>query len=220
MKTFEEIKDRTLAEYTSMRYRTEDRTTLTPLEKEGCLRTIDEHIDNIDEVTTILIGSHANRIIHSIQEAYNKHLNDYFNNFERFLEEHITGFSPYDDKPSCTPTYDGAQISCLYLSIGNADLAWFKGHSPFEPEVCDLFRQHINNAYGTNIPMSGVLEQAKQDYDEVCYSGDQTAKDKTFVHWMEARRDSGDLLNGGTCYLLATNQEYQEAKARCAEKTI
>ena len=87
-------------------------------------------------------------------------------------------------------------------------------------ETCDFFRQFVNSKCGTNIPMSGTLEQAKKEYEEALMNGDEIAKDEAYVRLAEVQRDSGKLKNGADYYLLATNQQYQEAKARCSSKSL
>lgn len=68
--------------------------------------------------------------------------------------------------------------------------------------------------------MSGTLEQAKKEYEEALMNGDEIAKDEAYVRLAEVQRDSGKLKNGTDYYLLATNQQYQEAKARCSRKSL
>lgn len=51
-------------------------------------------------------------------------------------------------------------------------------------------------------------------------NGDEIAKDEAYVRLAEVQRDSGKLKNGTDYYLLATNQQYQEAKARCSRKSL
>lgn len=64
-------------------------------------------------------------------------------------------------------------------------LLCFKGHDPMSDETGELFRQAINDNYGTNIPMSGVERQALKDYKIVEYGNDEIAKTQAFIHLKE-----------------------------------
>ena len=223
MKTFGELKESGKANIIAIMQR-----AMQKLEK-GDLRLNDEtvqnmiiqecqsNIKNIDEVTTIEIGAQTNLLIKAIQTAYQCHLNDYWQNFERFINDYVTGLTP-DGKPK-NGLYFG-QDQCLMLGVGINELLCFKGRSPMDSESGDLFRQIVNANFGTNIPMSGVVQQAIQDYEAVAFGDDEIAKAQAFTHLKEVQRDSGLLKNGGIYYTLATDQIYQDAKAICTGKKL
>ena len=175
------------------------------------------YVENIDEVTTISIGATTNSLINAIQKAYQFHLNDYWQDFDRFIDEYVTGLTP-DGKPRNGAFF--GQSQCLLLGVGPEELSCFKGRNPMSNETGDLFRKLINNNYGTNIPMAGVVDQARSDWEAVAFGDDVEAKDRALMTLKEAQRDAGILQNGGTYYLLATDKNYQDAKSRCSGKNI
>ena len=223
MRTYEEVKTGILNSKYSLMSRCQDAI-------DGGLNEFDErinrrviqacqtYIENIDEVTTINIGATTNSLIRTIQKAYHHHLTDYWENFEKFASENIVGTIENGIERRARFNSTG---ECLKLGIGVGELSsCFKGKDPMNPETGDLFRNLINSNYGTNIPMAGVQKQALKDYEAVSFGTDQHAKDKAFVTLKEAQRDAGSLQNGGDYYLLATNQEYQAAKARLSGRNL
>ena len=98
------------------------------------------------------------------------------------------------------------------LGITIEDLQCIKGLNPMDPEVINLFKTMVNEKLGTNIPMSGVLEQAQQEYESIPV-GDKEASAAAFVRLRELQRDEGDFHNSGylSSKLLATDPDYQEA---------
>ena len=224
MRTYDDVKKGLLLEKKSLMNR-----CIQALEKGGvkdfevvALNSVigdcQEYIDNIDEVTTIEIGGTTNSIISGIQSAYKLYLNDYWQNFEKFADEYIIGLTPEGNFKNGSFF---AQSQCYQLGIGISELAsCFKGKDPMSNEAADDLKKLVNYSYGTNIPMAGVEQQALQEYQSVAFSFDQAAKDKAFVNLKEVQRDAGSLKNGGTFYLLATNQDYQEAKARLEQKNL
>lgn len=224
MRTFEEIKE--TEKYTCIRTM---QKAMQELEKGGLKKFEEEankqviqncqsKIENIDEVTTIEIGAVTNSLIESMQTAYSYHLTDYWSDFEKFIDKYVLGLTP-DGKLKDGPYF--AKSQCYDLGVGINELLCFKGKDPMSGKTGDLFRQIINTNYGTNIPMSGIEEQALQDYNAVAFGDDEIAKAKAFVHLREIQRDSGSLRNGlGNYHLLANDQAYQDAKAICAGKTL
>lgn len=170
------------------------------------------NIENIDEVTTIDIGAETNSLIEQIKTQYEMHLVDYYQDFERFINEYIFGLNP-DGKPKDRAT--SGKFLCMSLGVGANELLCFKGKNPMKGETGDLFKQTVNHIYGTNIPMSDIENQAHQAYKEAAYSGDELEKAQAFMHLREIQRDAGKLKNGGSYHLLAYDQLYQEAKAIC-----
>lgn len=216
MKTFEEIKESMKSNKIFIMQRAmQDLKNggLRDFEEKAAKMTIQDcqsYIENIEEVATIEIGAETNSLIEAIQTAYKFHLTDYWQNFERFIDEYVLGLTP-NGEPKNVAYFGKSQ--CLKLGVGISDLLCFKGRSPMSSEACDLFKQIVNGNYGTNIPMSGVEQQALQDYEAVAFGDDEIAKAQAFIHLKEIQRDSGALRNGGTYYILAANQAYQDAKA-------
>ena len=176
------------------------------------------YIDNIDEVTIIEIGSVTNSLIEAIKKAYQYHLVEYWQNFEKFMEKYIIGLTP-DGKLKAGSFF--GQSQCYELGVGLKELSiCFKGKNPMTAETGDLFRKLINTNYGTNIPLTGVEEAALKEYESVAFGTDTDKKDQAFICLKEIQRDAGALKNGGDYYILATNQNYQEAKARCSGRSI
>ena len=182
------------------------------------IRDCQDYLDNIDEVTTIDIGATTNDLIRAIQTGYKLHQTYYWQNFKRFATEYIVGLTPegnFINGPYL------AQIECYKLGIGVQELAaYFEGRNPFDDKTGDGFRNFVNTNLGTNIPMAGTVEKAREDWEAVAFGDDLDAKDRAFCTLKEQQRDNGDLKNGGIYYLLATNQTYQVAKARCSGPTL
>lgn len=223
MRTFDEIKEIMKENRLSIMQRAmEDikNNNLKDFEKTALNMTIQKcqsNIENIEEVTTIEIGAETNSLIKAIQTAYQLHLNKYWDNFENFMDGYIIGLTP-EGKPKYG-TYFG-QEQCYQLGISINELLCFKGRNPMSSETEDLFRKIVNTNYGTNIPMSGVEQKALQDYDTVAFGHDEIAKAQAFMHLKEIQRDSGKLKNGGLYYTLATNKDYQNAKAICTGRSL
>lgn len=223
MKTFEEIKENIKKSEISLMQQTMQKLEqggLMDYEKASAnmiIRECQSVIENIDEAATIEIGAQTNSLIKSIGLAYTAHLNEYWQNFEEFINKYVLGLTPDGEK--IPGTYLG-QSQCLELGVGIKELSCFKGISPTSKEAGDLFRNVINANYGTNIPMSGIEEQALQNYNAVASGNDEIAKAQAYVHLMEVKRDSGALMNGGSYFLLATNQDYQNAKAMCTGRKL
>lgn len=176
------------------------------------------YIENIEEVAAIEIGAETNSLIEAIQTAYQRNSTEYWQNFEKFIDEYVLGLTSEGKLKS--GFYLG-QNQCLSLGITSVnDLLCFKGRDPMKAETCDLFRQFVNNNYGTNIPMSGVEQQAKQDYEAVASGKDEIAKAQAFIHLKEVQRDSGKLKNGGFYYILSSDKNYQDAKTICAGRSL
>lgn len=223
MKTFEEIQESIKATEVSIMQRamqTLEESGLEDYEERAANITIQEcqsNIENIEEVATIEIGAETNALIKSIQTAYQFHLVDYWQDFERFVDKYVTGLTP--DGKFKSGAYFG-QSQCLTLGVGINELICFKGRNPMSGETEDLFRQIVNSNCGTNIPMSGVAQQALQDYESVAFGDDEMAKAQAFIHLKEVQRDSGLLRNGRSYYTLATDQNYQDAKAICTGRNL
>lgn len=207
MKTFDELKSEKLKNYTYHIDRMNNELAQGGLKDDEVetnntvIRIFQSYADNIDEVVTIDIGAYVNGLIGDIQRKYN--ISYYWDDFERFVDEYLS-----------------KSYYCNLLGIDATDLLGFKDRDPMSDETCDFFRQFVNSKCGTNIPMSGTLEQAKKEYEEALMNGDEIAKDEAYVRLAEVQRDSGKLKNGTDYYLLATNQQYQEAKARCSRKSL
>ena len=222
MKTFEEIKENIKKSKISLMQQAMQKLKqggLKDYEKASAnmmIRECQSVIENIDEAATIEIGAHTNSLIKSIGLAYTAHSNEYWQNFEEFINKYVLGLTP--DGKEIPGMYFG-QSNCLALGVGIKELSCFKRISPTSKEAGDLFRNVINANYGTNIPMSGIEEQALQNYYAVAVT-DVIAKAQAYVHLMEVKRDSGELMSGGNYFLLATNQDYQNAKAMCTGKKL
>lgn len=172
-------------------------------------------LDNIDEVTTIEIGAATNSLIETIQRvsqicSFTGHLKD----FDEFIKTYILGIT--SDGRRRGGVYLGLD-SCLILGININDLSCFKEFdSVRDSRAGDRFREYVNTNCGTNIPMSGVLKKALDDYEEAVDGNyDEFVIAKALMHLKETQRDSGNLKLGEKYYILATDLEYQAAKAKC-----
>ena len=179
--------------------------------KERLIKNYLRQIENIEEIATIEIGYSTNKLIRVIQRAYKYYFDEYWQDFDNFMEKHIIGVTP-DGKLLSGERF--GTYECLLLGLGIEELSCFKGKDPLSDGTCNLFRSYINANYGTNIPMAGVEHQALNNYKEVAFRSDSEAKDKAFVKLREVQRDSGALKLGGEYHLLSTDKAYQEAKAR------
>lgn len=175
--------------------------------------SLQSNLDNIDEVTTIKIGSEVNSLIKYIQYAYSREGSDYHNQFEKFMERWVLGEYDRDGNKKPGP----AAVDYVYsLGITGEDLQCLKGTIPIEKEFGDVLRQRVNAVMGTNIPMAGVEETALREYQ----NASEENKAQAFVTLKEVQRDSGSLRNGNSYYPLANNQAYQEAKANISGRTM
>jgi len=181
------------------------------------IRNCQSNIENIDEVTAIEIGAETNSLINAIQAAYKIYLTEYWQDFEGFINNYVAGVTPDGERKS--GAFYG-QFQCMELGVGVNDLLCFKGRDPMHDEAGDLFRQVINANYGTNIPMSGIEQQALQNYRAVAFGDDEMAKAQALMQLREIQRDSGTLRNGVIYYTLATDQSYQQAKDICSGKQL
>ena len=175
-------------------------------------------INNLDECATIEIGYSANEIINAIQSVYEFNPDEYASDFEGAIDRNI--FGKGDSKNGNVIVHYGKH-ECDTLGIDTSDLLCFKGKNPMDDEVCDHFRSIVNENYGTNIPMSGVVAEAEKHYDDVKSSGDEVSTAKAFVQFKELQRDAGVLKNDndGMFILLGTIKEYQDAKALCGGRS-
>ena len=177
------------------------------------IQTAQNNIDNIDEVTTIKIGSEVNSLIKYIQYGYSREGSEYHNQFDKFMEKWVLG--EYDREGNKKP--GPAAVDYVYsLGITGEDLQCLKGTIPIKREFGDELRQRVNAVMGTKIPMSGVEENALKEWENAT---DET-KEQAFVTLKEVQRDSGSLRSGNTFYTLANNQMYQEAKSHISGRTI
>lgn len=92
MKTFEEIKSditkfnmRLLTEYQE-KLNQPGISEFDQIVANKVVTNAQRNLDNIDEVTTINIGSEVNGLIKQIQYAFSKDGSDYFNQFDKFME--------------------------------------------------------------------------------------------------------------------------------------
>ena len=166
------------------------------------------NLDNLDEVTTIEIGSGVNHLIDRIQCAYGKEQAAYHNNFELFMKEFI---------------FDSVFVpeSIFMLGITMEDLQCLKDTLPTERNYGDELRQRVNAVMKTTIPMAMEEEEAIREYE----NADDENKDQAFVKMRETQRDSGSLKlfeHLSILNTLANDQEYQEAKNRvsCKNKQL
>ncbi len=216
MKTFEDVKEsvKNHQEYCKRVAReTLGKENTSDFEKEvanSLLENAENNIEHLEEITTIEIGAETNSLIQAIQTAYKINLNEYWENFENFLDKYVVGIT--SDGHLKNGAYFG-QSQCLKLGISRDDLSCFKGKDPLQNEAADFFRQKINAQFGTTIPMSSEEKKAYDDYNEVVFGSDELAKEKAFVQLKEIQRDSGTLRNGNTYYILSTNEAYKNAKA-------
>ncbi len=197
-----------------------EKSELKDHEKKGlemALQNYQNNLDNIDEVTTIEIGAATNSLIKGIQTAYSFHLPEYWRNFEEFVDKYVTGLT--SDGNLKNGSYFGKQ-QCYELGLSKSDLLCFKGNNPMNTNPGDIFRQNINVNYGTNIPMSGIEQQALQEYESAVFSGDDVAKDQAMIKYKEIQRDAGSLKIGPEYHPLATDQNYQEAINRVSGRTF
>lgn len=212
MKTFEEIKSditkfnmRLLTEYQE-KLNQPGISEFDQIVANKVVTNAQRNLDNIDEVTTINIGSEVNGLIKQIQYAFSKDGSDYFNQFDKFMEKWVLGEYDKNGNKKPGPAATGYVQS---LGITSEDLQCLKGSVPIKYDFGDVLRQRANTVIGTNIPMASVEEKAEHELE----AATEENKAQAYVKWMEIQRDSGSLRNGNSYNVLATNQTYQEAKA-------
>lgn len=219
MKSFEEIKVgvRMNIEDILQRYQNKITSGLTDSKEaviaNNVIKNCQTYLANLNEITMIEIGSMTNNLIQNIQTAYHLHLQEYYQDFDNFLDRYILGMTP-EGKPK-PGSYLG-QFECLILGFGPKELSCFRGISPLSNESGNHLRQAVNLNCGTKIPMAEELDQARKEY-ESAPNDDENAKDKAFIRLREMQRDAGLLRNGGMYYPLVADKAYQEAKSRISE---
>lgn len=223
MKTFDEIKSDLMDRYKmqlSDIQKNLDSVDISEDVKSNYARIADEilkYLDNLDEMTIIEIGASTNSLIDAISRAYNDHLTDYHNNFERFMDDYIIGIT---EDGQLKPGAFYAQRECSALGITTDDLEAIKGVAPNSEEAADILRQDVNEKLGTSIPMANEMHEAEVEYQAALDSGDKELENAALVHLKEVQRDSGKLRNGGKFYLLANDQQYQAAKAQTSGMSL
>ena len=220
MKTFEEYKESCTEEITrDLQYAVnqcdDPKVSIhTKYKLRGFIEAQEKMLRNIDEFAVMEIGSTTNDLIEQIQLAYQLYPDEYFKDPESFITNRIIGYTP-DGKRLDRTSYGLGQ--CIELGITLNDLSFLKDRRPVDQETADMLRKNVNNILGTDIPLSGVEEQALKDYES---SEDELSKAEAYVRLKELQRNSGKLKNGGTYFFLADNQNYQEAKAMCSGRQL
>lgn len=175
------------------------------------------NLNNIEEVTTIEIGYLVNSLLKHIRDSYRKDINNYFSDFEKFMEKWVVGEYDKDGKR----TYTVVSNLVRGLGITSEDLQCLKDSLPNEETFGDVFRQRVNSAMGTNIPMAGVEESARREWDAVQTNASEEDKERAYVAFKEIQRDAGSLKHDSLVYfVLANNQAYQEAKEHISGRSI
>lgn len=174
-------------------------------------------LNNLEEVTRIEIGAATNELIDAVKKMYQIYPFSYGSRFDDFLEKYVTGMN---NEGKFVAQNCSGQMQCVKLGLMNSDLNCFKDYHPMKPEFGNVFRQMINQKFGTTIPMAGTVEKALQDYESVMFTDDSFAKDNALIYLKELQRDSGHLKNGYSYLLLQNDKEYQEAQARCRGKSF
>lgn len=220
MRTFEELKKMIETSQVEMMQVIEKGKLYNVYNDGYCKRVIQEckaYLDNLDEVTTIEIGASTNEIIDAIKSAYQFDSVAYWQDFEKFISDYIVGLTP--DGNLTRGLYLG-YCPCHKLGVGVNELLCLKDQSPIFYNFGDSFRKMINDHYGTNIPMAGIEQQALYDFESARLSDGSEYDIEAFVRLKELQRDSGSLKIGGSYYILATDQMYQDVKAKCRGKKL
>ena len=165
---------------------------------------------NLDECAVIEIGNCTNTIIDVMKNIYEFFPDEYVEDFEGAIKRHV--FGKGNSKHNIVIHY--GKHECDTLGIDVDDLALFKGKNPLDDEVGDSFRRIVNENYGVNIPMAGVVDDAFDYYTSIKDSGDDMEILRAYVMLRELQRDAGLLKNGndGMFNLLEDDEFYQNAK--------
>ena len=120
MKTFEEIKSditkfniRLLTEYQE-KLNQPGISEFDQIVANKVVTNAQRNLDNIDEVTTINIGSEVNGLIKQIQYAFSKDGSDYFNQFDKFMEKWVLGEYDKNGNKKPGPAATG-YVQCLQV---------------------------------------------------------------------------------------------------------
>lgn len=212
MRTFEEVKslvkEQILMNISAYEVKCQKFGEIGQVAFEAIIQDTKNNLDNLDEVTTIEIGSGVNYLIKRIQRAYGKDQAAYHNNFESFMKEFI---------------FDSVFVpeSIFMLGITMEDLQCLKDTLPTERSFGDKLRQRVNDVMKTTIPMAMEEEEAIKEFENATDEN----KDQAFVKMRETQRDSGSLKlfeHLSILNTLANDQAYQEAKNRvsCKNKQL
>ncbi|MFI3307487.1 MAG: hypothetical protein R3Y21_02865 [Mycoplasmatota bacterium] len=154
-------------------------------------------IDNIDEVTEGNIGLEINDLIKKIQIAYDK-------SGYKLGAKHL-----FD---ACCK-YNGNSI---FNWIDVNDLLCFENRSPYDKEAINEFIINQNLKYGTNIPLVGELEEARENYFELfsLVSSDEYKQAEAYIEYEEKNKNSGNLANGNHYgnKILSLDENYIKSK--------
>lgn len=178
-------------------------------------------IENSEESAKIEIGKDTNDIIKEMQFLQDRYLHEYYGNFDSLIREKMFALDN-NMRPIDFNKWAGNCIGRVYdqitrLGIKFEDLLCFKGN-PNLAEAGDLFRDSVNQNFGTTIPMTGELEAAKQAYYEADVGSYEKAE--AYVKCCEMKRDAGLMIDNIDRYFtLNANQKYLDAKELCGSRS-
>lgn len=172
-------------------------------------------LEHIDEYVAYVIGDSVSRIISAMKEFYVACRDKYEYYFDETIMKHLSGFV---NMCGCD-NFSGFYMPCNILGMTPEMIArCFQGKNPMDPEVCDAFISMVNVNFGSNVPLSGELENAEKVMNAAHENKeeDPVTFAKAHVEWYEKMRDSGK--GGSGFWILSTNPSYQKAKEKAEGK--
>ena len=204
MRSFDEIKNNVMIynlKLVTEKYKELRRENITEEEKNEIrkvMKQMQDNIDNIEEITIITIGSEINKFITLIQDNYWDNRDDYYNNFDNFLDICFSLNSKEEN----------------YLGITKKDLDCLKGSNPIQKGFGDVLRIQTNEILNTNIPLDGVRDELLKNW----LNATKEEEDEAYIKFVEAQRDSGNRKQGDDFYPLFSSCSYIAAKNRILKK--
>lgn len=179
-------------------------------------------IENSEESAKIEIGKDTNDIIKEMKFLQDMYFHQYYEKFDSLIREKMfaldNNMRPIDHKEWSKNCIGRVQDQIYRLGIKFEDLLCFKGSANLS-EAGDLFRNLVNQNFGTTIPMTGELEAAEQTYSEADFDSYEQAE--AYVKCCEMKRDAGLMVDSASdfYYTLNTDQRYLDAKELCGSRS-
>lgn len=178
-------------------------------------------IENSEESAKIEIGKDTNDIIKEMQFLQARYLREYYEKFDSLIREKMfaldNNMRPIETGKWAENCIGRVHNQIYRLGIKFEDLLCFKGN-PNLAEAGDLFRDSVNQNFGTTIPMTGELEAAEQTYKEADAGSYEEAE--AYVKCCEMKRDAGLMVDNIDRYFtLNADQKYLDAKELCGSRS-
>jgi len=169
---------------------------------EWALEAMKKELENIDEYTMYQIGNAVYEMLRDLETYYKTEKRTFD------LQDLDKGI-----KNSFLIDRVCARAREMDISLDKLDY-YFRNQIPTEKATKDRFIQMVNTNFGTNIPLTGELEELKKEFDEMHI--DDPERDKKLVELIEMRSRAGRTHSFYT--IPSLDENYLAAKERIAAK--